>query len=118
VEITDAQEAQAKRAVLAWLRLVDRCDYGAAHSTAAAFFQSQITAAELGASLAEARTTYGAVTERTFRSMAHHRTLPSVPPGDYLVMQVVSQSEGLVETVTPVFEAGQWRVCGYFIKKG
>ena len=53
-------------------------------------------------------------------SKSYHTSLPSVPDGEYVVIQFKASFENkksAIETITPMMvKDGKWRVSGYYIK--
>ena len=118
MKITQEIKDEAEQVVLDWMVLVDKADFRSAHQEASAFFRSKISVKKLESLLSEARIKTGKLGERKLTFANYHDVLPEASAGDYLIMQFVSQSaesKETVETITPVYENGQWRVCGYYV---
>jgi hypothetical protein len=62
----------------------------------------------------------GKVIKRNVKSKQYTTSLPSVPDGEYVVIQYETSfenKESSIETVTPMLDKdGKWRVSGYYIK--
>ncbi len=115
---TDADTAAARRAVDAWLALVDAGDYAAAYEVTATFFRERVSAEEFRREIDTTRATLGALRSRTVTSAQRTTTLPDAPPGDYIVFEFDAVYEWRPDTgerVTVVLEDGEWRVVGYYI---
>ena len=115
---TDADTAAARRAVDAWLALVDAGDYDTAYDTTATSFQANVTADEFRRETGMVRATLGAIRSRTVTTARRTTTLPDAPPGDYIVFEfdaVYERRPDTGERVTAVLEDGGWRVVGYYI---
>lgn len=115
---TDADTAAARRAVDAWLALVDAGDYDTAYDTTATSFQENVTADEFRRETGMVRATLGAIRSRTVTTTRRTTTLPDAPPGDYIVFEfdaVYERRPDTGERVTAVLEYGAWRVVGYYI---
>lgn len=113
------REDAAQAAALTWLKLVDRGDYGASWNAAATLFKSQVSARQWAAAASNARRPFGALRSRRLKSATYTTTLPGAPDGHYVVLQFDAAYERkakAVETVTPLLEAGRWRVSGYYIR--
>ena len=115
---TDSETAAARRAVDAWLALVDAGDYEAAYEATATSFRENVTAEEFRRETEMVRATLGAVRSRTVTTTRRTTTLPDAPPRDYIVFEfdaVYERRPDTGERVTAVLEGGEWRVVGYYI---
>ena len=115
---TDADTAAARRAVDAWLALIDAGDYDGAYETAAASFRENVTAEEFRREVQSVRATLGALRSRTVATTRRTTMLPDAPPGDYIVFEfdaVYERRPDTGERVTAVLEDGEWRAVGYYI---
>ena len=113
------REEAAQAAALTWLALVVQGDYQASWASAASLFKQQVSAAQWAQAATNARRPFGALRARRLRSATYATSLPGAPDGHYVVLQFDAEYErkaNAVETVTPLLEAGQWRVSGYFIR--
>ncbi|MFQ5747239.1 MAG: DUF4019 domain-containing protein [Gemmatimonadota bacterium] len=116
----EGPEAQAERAALAWLELVDAGAYAESWREAAGTFRTFVEAAAWDRQLTAVRSALGACRERRRTAARYATELPGAPDGEYVVLEFASSFENkasAVETVTPMREEdGQWRVSGYFIR--
>ena len=113
------QKAAALEAAEAWLAQVDAGDYGASWDSAAPYFQAAIPRDQWAQTLNGVRKPLGQVQSRRLHSATYATELPGAPDGQYVVIQFESSfthKKTAVETVTPMLDAGRWRVSGYFIK--
>jgi len=112
--------AQATAAAKAWLALVDAGKYGESWDQAAALFKLSVARPGWEGMVKSVRAPLGAVKSRQVKAATFTRSLPGVPPGDYVVIQYETQFQNkpaAVETVTPMRDQdGVFRVSGYFIR--
>jgi len=94
--------------------------YRESWQAAAPLFQRAVSAEVWSTAMARARTPFGKLTSRRFRSATYASSLPGAPDGNYVVVQfdaAFEKNAQAVETVTPVqSDDGTWKVSGYFIK--
>jgi hypothetical protein len=103
-----------------WLALADADDGAASWDQAASSFQAAVSQPAWSQALRQARLPLGAVKSRKLLSAEFKNSLPGAPPGEYVVIQYVTQFEhrlDAVETVVPMRERdGSWKVSGYFVR--
>jgi hypothetical protein len=112
-------EAAAVEAAKTWLSLVDAGEYGKSWEAAAPLFKGAVDEAAWGKQLGPVRGPLGAVKSRELSSAEYATALPGAPDGEYVVIQFATSFENkasAVETVTPMLDAGAWKVSGYYIK--
>ncbi|MBW1878463.1 MAG: DUF4019 domain-containing protein [Deltaproteobacteria bacterium] len=112
-------EAAAVEAAKRWLALVDEAEYGKSWEEAATLFKGAVDEASWGKQLGPVRGPLGAVKRRELSSAEYATSLPGAPDGEYVVIQFATSFENkaaAVETITPMLDAGTWRVSGYYIK--
>jgi hypothetical protein len=115
----EGAEANAEKAALAWLALVDAGRYADSWSEGAPVFQAALSKEQWEGALAAVRRPLGRCLSRTVRSRKLVESLPNAPKGPYVVIELVTRFEQkpeAVETVTPMLADGAWRVAGYFIR--
>ena len=104
----------------AWLKIVDTGDYAGSWEQACGLFKSMVSKEQLAQSLGMVRGPLGKMISREVMSQKHTKTLPGLPPGEYVVIQFKTSFENkadAIETVTPMLDKdGVWRVSGYYIK--
>lgn len=113
------KEAAAEDAALAWLSLVDSGRYEASWNAASSLFRQQISGPDWIQAVASARRPLGAVQSRELTSATYAETLPGAPDGEYVVLQfsaAFQNKAAAVETITPMWDGGAWRVSGYYIQ--
>ncbi|GAD01831.1 DUF4019 domain-containing protein [Agarivorans sp. B2Z047] len=118
MKINKELKTEAVNEALAWLHLIDNSHYGKAYKATADYFRSQISLDELSKRITLVNQQVGETTRRTFKSANHICKVPNAPVGDYVVIEFELEAEYLqkvIETVTPVFENGHWKVCGYYV---
>jgi hypothetical protein len=102
-----------------WLALVDASEFETSWERSALILQNAVSAPEWEVSLTAARLPFGELISRELLFAEFKKTLPGAPDGQYVVIQYRTEFEkkqAAVETVTPMFEAGNWKVSGYYIK--
>ena len=117
--ISQSRDELAVTSALEWLALVDSVKYAESWDAAAAYFQGAVASEHWEASVSGVRKPLGDVTSRKLISSEYRTTLPGAPDGEYVIIQFDTSFEhkkSAVETVTPMFEDGQWKVSGYYIK--
>jgi beta-lactamase regulating signal transducer with metallopeptidase domain len=131
VKATDAQSAvggaassqeaeSARRALTAWLGLVDSGQYGPSWEQASEDFRTAVKRADWEKGVAAVRGPLGAVVSRTLRSAAYKTSMPGAPDGEYVVVESETAFENAastIETGTLKKEKdGEWRAIGYFVR--
>jgi len=114
----DREEA-AKLAALQWLSLVDAMQYEASWQEAASLFKTQVGVSDWVKAVTAARSPLGKSGNRELLSATYKSSLPGAPDGEYVVLQFQTDFENkarAVETITPMLDAGTWRVSGYYIR--
>jgi hypothetical protein len=110
----------AQEAAIAWLALTDSSNYGESWNQAAELFKKSISRENWEKALTSVRTPLGEVKSRSVKSSKFTTSLPSAPPGQYVVVQFTTSFAAgpeRIETVTPMRDPdGKWRVSGYFIR--
>ena len=111
--------AKAQESAQQWLDLIDRSQYVASWSTAASYFQNNITATEWEKMLQGVRQPLGATISRQLETKEYKTSVPGSPDGEYVIIQYqtsFSNKKSAVETVTSMLDRdGIWKVAGYFI---
>ena len=115
---------ETERAVIdaarAWLEEIDAGDCAASWRDASGYFRSALTKEKWVEALEKVRRPLGARVFRTADASTTTTSLPGVPVGQYVIMQVntsFTADKSAVETVTFMQEKdGPWRAAGYFIK--
>ncbi len=120
IGLTDDGKTQAaEKAAVTWLALVDNTRYDASWNEAATLFKRQVSAAGWRKAVSAARSPLGRVIARNLVSATYATSLPGAPDGEYVVLQFKTKFERkaqAIETVTPMIDAGQWRVSGYYVR--
>ncbi len=112
-------EAEATKAAQTWLALIDAGKYSESWDAAAKVFQGAITREQWALTLTGVRSPLGKLGTRGLKSAELRTSLPGAPDGKYVVVQfktTFALKKNAIETVTPYFEDGAWKVSGYFIK--
>lgn len=116
----EAPEKAAEAAAEPWLALVDADNYAESWKQAASIFKQQLTAEQWESAVKSVHSHTGKVVSRKLRTAEFTDSLPSAPPGDYVILRYDTSFENLktaTETVVPTKEKdGSWRVSGYFVK--
>ncbi len=119
MEITKEIPNEAKKAALNWLNLIDSKKYSQAYSLTAPYFKEKVNKESWLSKIESVRKSRPPISARKLLGSKHFTSLPDAPDGDYFVMQFSSESSEdieTIETITPVLDNGQWKVCGYYIK--
>jgi hypothetical protein len=112
-------EANAIDTAERWLALVDSGRIDESWSEAASLFRNAVSRAQWKRALTAARGPLGALISRRLLGAQYTESLPGAPDGRYLVIQYEAEYEkkhSAIETITPMFEDGKWRVSGYYIR--
>ncbi|STQ90804.1 DUF4019 domain-containing protein [Iodobacter fluviatilis] len=112
--------AKAHEAAKSWLGLQDEGDYARSWEQLSDHLHETMSKRKWEEGAVSVRARLGKVVSRRFKSAEFTHTVPSLPEGDYLVLQYESQFENkikAIETVVPFREKNDsWRVMAYFIK--
>ena len=114
-----ADEKAAIDAANLWLELIDSGQIPESWASSASLFREAVSASEWQRALTSARRPFGRLLSRRVRSAQYAESLPGAPDGRYVVIQydaVYENKKQAVETVTPMYEAGEWKVSGYYIR--
>ena len=114
----DAERA-AIEAANQWLALVDSSRFAESWQQAASLFRGAVTEAQWETAVSSARRPLGKFISRSVRGSHYAESLPGAPDGRYVVIQydaVYAHKKAAIETVTPMYEGGIWKVSGYYIK--
>jgi len=102
-----------------WLALVDGLQYQDSWDRAASLFKLQVTARQWLQAMSAARNPLGNMVSRRLVAANYTTNLPGAPDGEYVVLQFKTEfknKKNAIETVTPMFDRGQWRVSGYYVR--
>jgi hypothetical protein len=108
-----------KQAALNWLNLIDRKKYTQAYSLTSPYFKERVKEVNWLNKIESALQMDAPVSERKLINSKYLTSMPDAPDGEYYVMQFSSEradNTEVIETITPVLDNGQWKVCGYYIK--
>ncbi len=118
----DSSNGAAVKAAESWLALVDSGKYSESGDDAAQIFKSHVTKDQWKSALTTVRSPLGQVGSRKLKNSTYTKSLPGAPDGEYVVIQfetTFEKKQSSVETITPTKDNdGQWRVSGYYIKRG
>jgi hypothetical protein len=102
-----------------WLGLVDSSRFAESWQQAASLFRETVSEAQWETAVSAARRPLGTLISRSVRGSQYTESLPGAPDGRYVVIQydaVFPHKKAAIETVTPMYEDGVWKVAGYYIK--
>ncbi len=102
-----------------WLALVDGKQHRESWKRAATLFRQQLSAEQWQQAITAARRPLGNMTSRKLMAATYATSLPGAPDGEYVVLQyktAFKNKKNAIETVTPMFDNGQWRVSGYYVR--
>lgn len=116
---SDAEMAAAKSAD-AWLAVVDAGKYAESWDAASATFQKGVTKDAWVKAVSTVRGQVGKIESRKFSVAQALKDPPNAPPGDYIILQYISNfsnKNGATETVVMSLDSDKrWRTSGYFVK--
>lgn len=121
VSVSGMVEEADKNPVLAaekWLSIVDEGKYGECWNESDEYFRSGIKQEKWERSTQAVRTMVGNLVSRKMKSTSYKTSLPSVPDGQFVIIEFVSSfvnKKSAIETVTMINKGGKWRVSGYSI---
>ena len=113
------QEA-AIRVANEWLLLVDAGRFSESWEHSSSVFRETVPAAMWQESLAVVREPLGTLISRKVVFSRYTDSLRGAPERRYVIIQSEAQYEGnksAIETVMPLYDDGEWRVSGYFIRQ-
>ncbi len=112
-------EEAAIRAANEWLVLVDSGQFSESWEHSSSVFRETVPAEMWNDSLTGARAPLGKLVSRKVVFSRYTDALRGAPDRRYVIIQYEAQYEGnklAIETVTPLYDNGEWRVSGYFIR--
>jgi len=114
-----SKENEAVQYAQNWLEIVDSGEYDESWMQAASIFRNAVQKEQWAASMNAFRKPLGKLVKRTIKNKQYRKSLPSVPDGEYVVIQFDTTFENKIksiETITPMLDIdGKWRVSGYYI---
>ena len=114
------EETAALSAAEEWLASVDNGNYAESWASAAELFKKAVQRQQWEQMMKSGRQPLGKLISRKVIAKDFKSSMPSVPDGQYIVIQFAASFEHknkAVETVTPMLgRDGRWRVSGYYIK--
>jgi hypothetical protein len=115
------KEKAASDAAAQWLALVDSNQYAESWFQASSDFRGAVSKEQWIHALNTVRAPLGKLVARNLKAASYTTKLPNTRPGEYIVLQYVTDYEkapGMMETVSVVLEkSSQWMVTGYYIKR-
>lgn len=117
--LSESEEKVAVVAALSWLKYVDNENYNQAWKNSSTLLKSLISLDDWNNLIKGVKDNFGKVTSRKIKSTLYKESLPGVPDGRYLIIQFdvdFKNKLNAVETITPRYEDGIWKVSGYYIK--
>ncbi len=115
----EQKKSAAEQEAGKWLALVDGMQYQESWKRAAMLFRQQVSAEQWRQAITAARNPLGNMISRKLATATFATSLPGAPDGEYVVLQYKTEFKNkkhAVETVTPMFDNGQWRVSGYYVR--
>ena len=112
-------EGAAIEAANEWLALVDSSRFAESWQQAASLFRRAVSETQWESTVSAVRRPLGQLVSRSVRGSQYAESLPGAPDGRYVVIQydaVYTHKKAAIETVTPMYEDGVWKVSGYYIK--
>ena len=117
--ISEEERVLAVESALLWLEEIDSGDYDKAWQSSSSIIKSVVLKDEFFSSIKPVRDYLGKIIERKLKKSLYKEELPGAPDGRYLIIHfdvVFENKKNGVETITPKYEAGEWKVSGYYIK--
>lgn len=116
---SEQKKSAAEQEAGKWLALVDGMQYQESWKRAATLFRQQVSATQWRQAITAARNPLGNMVSRKLMASTYATSLPGAPDGEYVVLQYKTEFKSkkhAIETVTPMFDNGQWRVSGYYVR--
>ncbi len=110
----------AMRVAKKWLALVDAGQFSESWEHSSSVFRETVPAERWQESLTLAREPLGELISRKVVFSRYTDALRGAPGRRYVIIQYEALYEGnksAIETITPLYEDGEWRVSGYFIRQ-
>lgn len=119
--VADTAQAasEARAAAEEWLALVDAGDAGASYESASSVLQNETTPQDWTASLDAVQSQAGDLVERSFAATRFQPSIPSNPPGPYVLVQYTSTYANVSAREVVVMrrdDDGTWRTAGYVVR--
>ena len=119
----EAPEVEAQEKVLqasqAWLALIDEEKLSQSWEQAGDMFRENIKREDWVNAVRQTREPLGKFKDRTLYNASYTTSLPTVPSGEYFVIQYQASytQKSAIETITmSLGEDGTWRCIGYYIR--
>ena len=109
----------ALEATIIWLNYLDNGDYLKSWNLSSVMLKDLVGLDVFSGQMQSVRSHFGDVIDRVFEYCIYAEKLPGAPDGRYFVFTfnvIFEKKEQSLETITPVYEDGEWRVSGYYIK--
>lgn len=119
VQASEEKKISARKAAIAWLKLVDQQQYQDSWEQAATLFRKQVSASTWTQQMTAVRQPMGDASSRILLGATYATSLPGAPDGEYVVLQfqtVFTHKKDTIETLTPMLDNGHWRVAGYYMR--
>ncbi len=110
----------ALQAAREWLALVDAGQFSDSWKRSSSLFRRTVPAGKWEESLTLRREPLGKLISRKVLFSRYTNALPGAPDRSYVIIQYEALYEGnrsAIETVMPLYDDGEWRVSGYFIRQ-
>lgn len=114
----NAEELEVIHRAKSWLTLIDNGQYQQSWQQADSLFKQTMPQSNWSKALKQVRVPLGKVILRKNLSLMNYDSLPSLPDGEYVIIQFQSQfmnKEQAIETISLSKNSGQWQPIGYFI---
>jgi hypothetical protein len=113
-----SSDLDATKAVLNWLNMVDKSNYGKSWEEASNVFKKQISKSQWNVALSNSRDPLGSISNRETSQVFDLNEMPNLPKGQYRVYIFNTDFEnklGASEVVTVFSKNNKWLVVGYVI---
>ena len=114
--LIEAKEAAAAQNAEAWLKLIDKGEYGKAWDECGALFRDRVTRQQWVEGLPKDRDLVGKLKSRKLDAAAYRTSMPGAPDGEYVMARFFADYEkksGVEEIVSLAYIDGVWRPIGY-----
>ncbi len=119
VAAAPGDEEAAIEAANRWLELVDSGQFSESWRHSSSVFRQTVSEVQWENSLAVVREPLGKLISRKVVVSRYTEAYPGAPDRRYVVLQyqaVYERKESAIETLMPLYDDGEWRVSGYFIR--
>jgi hypothetical protein len=114
--VTEAKQEAAVQHAEAWLKLIDKGEYGKAWDECGSLFRDRVTRQQWVEGLPKDRVSLGTLKSRKLDAVTYRTTMPNAPDGEYVMARFFADYENkpkVEEVVSLMYVDGTWRPIGY-----